>query len=27
VDEYVETGELFDAAKIYAASALRFLEG
>jgi succinyl-diaminopimelate desuccinylase len=27
VDEYVETEELFDAAKIYAASALKFLEG
>jgi succinyl-diaminopimelate desuccinylase len=26
VDEYVETGELIDAAKIYAASALNFLE-
>lgn len=27
VDEYVETQELFEAAKIYAASALKFLEG
>jgi succinyl-diaminopimelate desuccinylase len=27
VDEYVETGQLVDAAKIYAASALKFLEG